>query len=136
MDFIDLEILPFVYLLQMALILVLPFGSFLLNVYDYWFHTNDNANLRANALSWARYLSFHLACLFFYLFHMLLKLIVALVQAFPLWPILSFWPRFYWETILDPNGRSLRDMVLDPGYDVGVNHLCPRVGLISHSAAS
>ena len=129
MDFIDLVILPFVYMLQMTLILVLPFGLFLLNVYDYWFHTNNNANLCANVLSWARSLSFHLACLFFYWFQVLLKLIVALVQVFPLWSILSFWFRFYWETILDPNGHSLRDMVLDPGYDVGVNCLCPCVSL-------
>ena len=58
---------------------------------------------------------------------LLLKLIVASIQVFPLWPILSFWPRFYLGTILDPNGRSLRDMVLDPGYNVGVNQLRPRV---------
>ena len=61
MDFIDLVILPFVYLLRMTLILVLTFGLFLLNVYDYWFHTNDNANLCTDALSWAHFLSVHLA---------------------------------------------------------------------------
>ena len=113
MDVIDLVILPFVYLLQMTLSLVLPFGLFLLNVYDYWFHTNDNANLHANALSWAHFLSVHLACLFFYSFQVLLKLIVASIQVFLLWPILSFWPCFYLGTILDPNGCSLRDMDLD-----------------------
>ena len=127
MDFIDLVILPFVHLLRMILILVLPFGLFLLNVYKYWFHTNDNANLCANALYWVRFLFVHLACIFFYLFHVLLKLIVASTQVFPLWHILSFWTRFYLGTILDHNGRSLRDMILDPGYDV-----C----LVSHSAAS
>ena len=127
MDVIDLVILPFVYLLQMTLSLVLPFGLFLLNVYDDWFYTNDNANLHANALSWAHFLSVHLACLFFYSFQVLLKLIVVSIQVFLLWPILSFWPCFYLGTILDPNGCSLRDMDLDPGYNVGVNRLRPRV---------
>ena len=127
MDFIDLVILPFVYLLQMTLVFVIPFGLFLLNVYNYWFHINDNANLCADALSWVCFLSVHLACLCFYLFHVLLKLIVASIQVFPLWPILSFWSRFYLGTILDPNGRRHRDMVLDLSYNVGVNRLCPCV---------
>ena len=78
MDFIDLIILPFVYLLQMTLILVLPFGLFLLNVYNNWFHTNNNANLHADALSWVHFLSVHLACLFFYSFHILLSKILSL----------------------------------------------------------
>ena len=108
----------------MTLILVLPSGLWLLNVYNYWFHTNDNANLCADVLSWARFLSVHLACLFFYLFHVLLTLIVASIQVLSLWPILSFWPRLYLGTILYPNGRSLGDMIL---YNVGVNRLRPRV---------
>ena len=111
----------------MTLILVLPFGLFLLNVYNNWFHTNNNANLHADALSWVHFLSVHLACLFFYSFHILLRLIVVSIQVFPLWPISSFWPRFYFVAILDPSGHSLRDMVLDPGYDVGLNHLRPCV---------
>ena len=111
----------------MTLILVLPFGSILFNVYNYWFHTKDNANLSVYALSWVRFLSIHLACLFFYSFHVLLKLIVVSTQVFPLWPTLSFWPCFYLGTILNPNGHSLRDMVLDPGYDFGVNPLRPCV---------
>jgi hypothetical protein len=45
--------------------------------------------------------------------------------SFVAYPIL--WPCFNWETIIDLNGPSLRNMDLDPGYDVGVNHLCPCV---------
>ena len=114
MDKLDLLLLPFIYVLQMIPPLFLLAGSKLHHLYDYWFHTCENAALRADLLVWLQFLACHVSCFSLHMVHILLKLIVVLVQSLPLWGAFVFWPRFYWGILTNPNRRSLRDMFLDP----------------------
>ena len=114
MDKLDLVLLPFVYVLRMTPPLFLLAGSKLCHFYDYWFHTCENAALRADLLVWLQFLACHVSCFSLHMVHILLKLIVVLVQSLPLWGAFVFWPRFYWGILTNPNRRSLRDMFLDP----------------------
>ena len=106
MDKLDLVYLPFVYALQMTRPFFLLAGRKICHFYDYWFHTCENAALRADLLVWLQFLACHVFC---FTLHF-----VALVQSLPLWSAFAFWPRFYWGILTNPNRRSLRDMFLDP----------------------
>jgi len=111
MDKIDLFFLFITYLLRMTLTLLLPSSR---SYYDYWFHTCDNFQLRADLSKWIRFLPGMAVCAGLYMLHIMLKLLVGIVQRVPGSSIILFWPRFYWHIMTDLNGRSVYAMLMDP----------------------
>ena len=93
-----------------------PFLLPLRALYNYWFHTNDNFQVRHDFCRWVRFILGMTVCYILYGFHTALKLVLALVQVLPFWSILSFWPRFYWHIMTDPARRSFYQILTDPTY--------------------
>jgi hypothetical protein len=79
MDNLELIFLSFVYLLRMTSTLLLLFGTLPLNIYNYWFHTSENAAFCADIYAWVQFLVCRFLCHILYVLHTLLKLIVRLV---------------------------------------------------------
>ncbi len=111
MDKIDLIVIPIVYLLQNATILLHLYLNHGARLYNYWCNTINNQALCKDVMWWEPYNLCSSITLSLYFFHVFLKLIVASVQRNSVWSLLSFWPQFYMEIIKNFKrqsfGRSL-----------------------------
>ena len=117
MEILDVLVyLPCAYLLRMTLLLLHLASSACGYVYNYWFHTSDNAALRQDISAWVTFIFVHTFLSFVYGAHILLQLIVALPQLLPGFTALAWWPRFYWSLLWKPTGRSLWEIITNPRF--------------------
>ena len=116
MDKLDLPVLFIAYLLRLTQLFLLLYARISTRLYDYWFNTCDAKFLMSDLLRWFVFVLSTAFYLMLHAFHLLLKLIVALVQRMPFWSFLSFWPRLYYKIFTDPKRRSIFEMMTDPRY--------------------
>ena len=68
-------------------------------VYNYWFNTSDNAQMREDVSAWTIHIILYAIMTLLYALHMLLKFTVAAVQMLPFSSIILYWPKFYWSIL-------------------------------------
>ena len=108
---LDLLFLLFAYLLRMTRLLlfnlVIPNSSY---VYNYWFHSTDNARMRNDVTTWMLHITYRLLLELIYGVYFIVQCPFNVLQ----WTIsvVLWWPKFYWELMRDPGGRSLFEICL------------------------
>ena len=123
---LDLLYLLFAYLLRMTNILlfnlVFPNLSY---VYNYWFNCTDNARMRNDVSTWVLYLTLMVLSECIYRAYVSLQYGFLFLQW--IFSALLWWPKFYWELMRDPGGRSLYEIFTDPRFRGSVLRTKPRI---------
>jgi len=123
---LDLLYLLFAYLLRMTNILlfnlVFPNLSY---VYNYWFNCTDNARMRNDVSTWVLYLTLMVLSECIYRVYVSLQYGFLFLQW--IFSALLWWPKFYWELMRDPGGRSLYEIFTDPRFRGSVLRTKPRI---------
>jgi hypothetical protein len=127
MSKIDLLILLIIYLLHMTHLLLLLYSTYSTRIYNYWLNTNHTSALYQDSPCWAIYIFSSLSCFLLQGLHIILMLIVCIVQLFPFWSLISFWPRLYFLILTDLNYQTLLQMLMDPWHRAPVPHSRARI---------
>ena len=73
MDKVDLLVLPLTYLLRMTVTLLYLADSLTSRVYNYWFNTSDNAQMREDVSAWTIHITLRAIMALLYALHILIK---------------------------------------------------------------
>lgn len=123
MDKLDIFFyIPLTFILRMTLTLSTLASAISSYIYNYWFHTSDNAQLRFDLQAWLLFIILRVTLTFIYVSHLSVKFWMVACQVFLMYfqllpgtSILLFWPKFYRDILLGP-GRSIFAILCDPQY--------------------
>ncbi|KAL7496856.1 hypothetical protein ACHAWT_005049 [Skeletonema menzelii] len=98
----------------MATIFTSLISSTVLYLYDYWF--SPSSSMGSDMLEYLKFTCGNIACLILLCLYCLSTAVIWCIQILPLSSIVLWWPKFYATIIFDPTGRSLLQILRDPGY--------------------
>ena len=126
---VDYLFLLSAYCLRMTVLLLYLVTSVMSYFYEYWFNTSNNAQVRRDSMLWLVHISFRTIMLLLYAIHIMLKLLIGLPQMIlgGLLTAILWWPKFYWNILSDPDGRSLWNMFTDPRFRGSSKHSKARI---------
>ena len=117
MDKLDLCLIPLVFLLRIAYFILQLVSTFSRCHYDYWFHSSNNIKLRSDFMSWSTYALVQCGLWTVYALYLSIEWLQVLPYRIPVvstfYAAIVFWPRFYWSILWDPDGRSIREILIN-----------------------
>ena len=127
---LDLLFLLFAYLLRMTQLLlfnlVIPNSSY---VYNYWFHSTDNARMRNDVTTWMLHITYRLLLELIYGMYFIVQCPLNVLQLTI--RVVLWWPKFYWDLMCDPGGRSLFEMFTDPRFRGSIKRTKPSISRVT-----